>query len=131
MRRSTSEGTILVANKIDRGARMPRFPSGAVAISCLTGAGIADAHGAAGRARRRRWSTVGDAPLLTRARHRAAVAEAEAALARFAALAAGGAELALLAEDLRLAARAIGGITGAVGVEDVLDRIFATFCIGK
>ena len=46
-------------------------------------------------------------------------------------LAAGGAELALLAEDLRLAAKAIGGITGAVGVEDVLDRIFATFCIGK
>ena len=42
-----------------------------------------------------------------------------------------GAELALLAEDLRLAAGAIGGITGAVGVEDVLDRIFATFCIGK
>ena len=40
-------------------------------------------------------------------------------------------ELALLAEDLRLAARAIGRITGAVGVEDVLDRIFATFCIGK
>ena len=39
--------------------------------------------------------------------------------------------LALLAEDLRLAARAVGGITGAIGVEDLLDRIFATFCIGK
>ena len=102
----------------------------AVAISCLTGAGIAEltrtvAERAAGLV------SAGEAPLLTRARHRTAVAEAEAALGRLEMLAAGGAELALVAEDLRLAARAIGGITGAVGVEDVLDRIFATFCIGK
>ena len=52
-------------------------------------------------------------------------------LDRFVAEAGHGAELALLAEDLRLAARAIGSIVGAVGVEDVLDRIFASFCIGK
>ncbi|HEX6110908.1 MAG TPA: hypothetical protein VFZ10_01285 [Geminicoccaceae bacterium] len=42
-----------------------------------------------------------------------------------------GTELALLAEDLRLAARALGLITGKVSVEDLLDRIFAEFCIGK
>ncbi len=124
-----SEGTILVANKIDA-APNAVLPVGAAPISCLTGAGIAElTDRLAGEAAA--LVTVGDTPLLTRARHRAAVAEAEAALARFAALATGGAELALLAEDLRLAARAIGGITGAVGVEDVLDRIFATFCIGK
>ena len=45
--------------------------------------------------------------------------------------AAGEAELALLAEDLRLAARALGRLTGRVGVDDVLDLIFAEFCIGK
>ena len=74
----------------------------------------------------------GEAPALTRARHREAVATAEAALVRFEAVAAWLArELALLAEDLRVAAGAIGRITGAVGTEDVLDRIFATFCIGK
>jgi tRNA modification GTPase len=40
-------------------------------------------------------------------------------------------ELALLAEDLRLATRALGGVTGRVAVEDVLDLIFAELCIGK
>jgi tRNA modification GTPase len=37
----------------------------------------------------------------------------------------------LAAEDVRLAARALDRITGRIGPEDVLDRIFATFCIGK
>ena len=37
----------------------------------------------------------------------------------------------LRAEDLRLAAQALGRITGRVDVEDVLGEIFARFCIGK
>ena len=37
----------------------------------------------------------------------------------------------LRAEDMRLAARALGRITGRVDVEDVLDVIFRDFCIGK
>ena len=37
----------------------------------------------------------------------------------------------LAAEDARLAARALGSITGAVDVEDVLGEIFSSFCIGK
>jgi tRNA modification GTPase len=74
--------------------------------------------------------TAGDEPLLTRARHRAALLAAAAALASFSA-APVSTELALMAEDLRLAARAVGRITGEVAVEDVLDRIFAEFCIGK
>ena len=37
----------------------------------------------------------------------------------------------LAAEDLRLATRALGRITGKVGVEDLLDVIFRDFCIGK
>jgi tRNA modification GTPase len=37
----------------------------------------------------------------------------------------------LLAEDLRLAVRAIGRITGRVDVEDLLDIVFRDFCIGK
>jgi tRNA modification GTPase len=68
-----------------------------------------------------------DAPLLTRARHRAALEDCVAALDR--ALAGGAAEL--VAEDMRLAARSLGRITGRVGVEDILDIIFREFCIGK
>ena len=64
---------------------------------------------------------------LTRVRHRTALAECLDALAR--ASAAGQPELA--AEDLRLAARAIGRITGHVDIDDLLDVIFSDFCIGK
>jgi tRNA modification GTPase len=72
----------------------------------------------------------GDA-LLTRERHRLALAAACEALARSEALLARRAALDLAAEDVRLAARAVGQITGRVDVEDVLDRLFSSFCIGK
>lgn len=40
-------------------------------------------------------------------------------------------EIELAAEDIRLAARAIGKITGRVEVDEILDKIFSSFCIGK
>ena len=126
---TVDEQTILVGNKVDIAAE-GSGPAGAIAISCVTGAGIA-ALVAQITERAAALVETGAAPALTRARHREAVAAAEAALVRFEAVAMAGAELALLAEDLRVAAGAIGRITGAVGTEDVLDRIFATFCIGK
>ncbi len=71
-------------------------------------------------------------PPLTRARHREALADCLAALDRaLAASADGMAPAELVAEDVRLAARALGRITGRVGVEDLLDVIFRDFCIGK
>jgi tRNA modification GTPase len=71
-------------------------------------------------------------PPLTRARHREALTDCQAALDRALAASAGGvAPPELVAEDVRLAARALGRITGRVGVEDLLDVIFRDFCIGK
>ncbi|MCR6629485.1 MAG: tRNA uridine-5-carboxymethylaminomethyl(34) synthesis GTPase MnmE [Magnetospirillum sp.] len=67
------------------------------------------------------------APALTRARHRAAVEECVTALSRFDPEA----EIELAAEDLRLAAAAIGHITGRVEVDELLDVVFREFCIGK
>jgi tRNA modification GTPase len=64
---------------------------------------------------------------LTRARHRRELTLCIEAIER--ALAAPAPEL--VAEDVRLAVRAIGRITGAVDVEDLLDVIFGDFCIGK
>jgi tRNA modification GTPase len=68
-------------------------------------------------------------PALTRPRHRHALAEALAHLQHGLAAPAGQPEL--LAEDLRLAMRAIGRITGVVDVEELLDFVFRDFCIGK
>ena len=72
----------------------------------------------------------GDA-VITRERHRRALERAHEALLRAGALAQSGGASELVAEDVRIAARAVGEITGHVDVEDVLDRLFASFCIGK
>lgn len=67
------------------------------------------------------------APALTRARHRDALEECMTALERFAHI-----DLPeLAAEDLRMATRSLGRITGRIDVEDVLDVVFSDFCIGK
>ena len=126
------EGAVIVVNKCDLTVLPDRLSvagRAALSISCLTGAGMAAlleilAERASG------LLASGHEPLLTRARHRVALQGAAEALARFSS-APEHTELALLAEDLRLATRALGRITGQVAVEDVLDRIFAEFCIGK
>jgi len=68
---------------------------------------------------------------ITRARHAEALREGLEALHRFNGQDLAQTDPALLAEDLRLAARALGRVTGRVGVEDILGKIFSQFCIGK
>lgn len=70
-------------------------------------------------------------PLVTRARHRDLVEEALAAVERGLEGARIGMGAELVSEDLRLAARALGRITGSIDAEDLLDRIFSQFCVGK
>lgn len=115
--------TLLIANKIDLGGAVP---ANAVGISVRTGAGMDNLRARLGAEVQALTDAAGPPPL-TRARHRAALQEAAACLAR-----AADAELPeLRAEDLRLALRALGRVTGQVGVEDLLDTIFRHFCIGK
>ena len=68
---------------------------------------------------------------MARRRHLVALDEALAALDAATRGSAGGAGSELVAEDLRLAQRALGEITGEFTTDDLLGRIFATFCIGK
>jgi tRNA modification GTPase len=72
----------------------------------------------------------GESALVTRERHRLALEDTRDALRR---ALAGDTESRedLLAEELRIAARALARLTGRVDVEDVLDVIFRDFCIGK
>ena len=101
------------------------YPSDAIQVSALTGAGF-DALLAALSDRIAQAYQL-EAPVLTRARHRQSLEEAAASLHR----AREAAFPELQAEDLRLALRSIGRITGTVDVEDLLDVIFRDFCIGK
>jgi tRNA modification GTPase len=123
---------ILLANKLDllaerdRAASLAKLPTGALPISALTGEGMLVLLDHLASAVKQRFAEQ-SGPVLTRARHRAALAECVAALRR--SLSAVLPELA--AEDLRLAIRALGRITGRVDVEDILDIIFRDFCIGK
>ena len=78
------------------------------------------------------YFAVGEATVVTRARHRRALEETAAALSR--SLAESDAPTPreeLMAEELRQAAWALGRLIGRVDVEDVLDKIFRDFCIGK
>ena len=114
---------LVVMNKSDLGGACV---GGGLPVSALTGEGMVALRERLGDEARRLTESSGPPPL-TRARHRAALQEAVERLD--AAQRAGLPEL--RAEDVRLAVRALGRITGEVGVEDVLDRIFRQFCIGK
>ena len=73
-------------------------------------------------------SLAGEAALTTQQRHRTALIEAEAALGRIDRVAL---DPVLIAEELRTASRALGRISGVIGVEEILGAIFGRFCIGK
>lgn len=114
---------LLVGTKADLGQAAAGVD---VAVSARTGAGMAALREALAAHVRALTQAEGPPPL-TRARHRAALEEAAASLDR--ALEAPHPEL--RGEDLRLALRALGRLTGQVGVEDILDSVFRQFCIGK
>jgi len=117
------EPDLVVWNKSDLGFRR-QGPS----ISLKTGGGLSELLEMLRRKVQQKLEGDG-APFLTRARHRHALGEALAALGQ--AVRAPGERPELLAEDLRLAMRAIGRITGQVDVEELLDSVFRDFCIGK
>jgi len=123
-------GRWIVRNKIDLvggAGQTPESGNGAFRISATSGTGVdalvaalADYAG----------TLLAEPALVTRERHRVALAEARDALERALAERRQGRED-IIAEELRLAARALGRLTGRVDVEDILDVIFRDFCIGK
>jgi tRNA modification GTPase len=70
-------------------------------------------------------------PVLTRERHRSALRRAERELSDFLEARRVGIEAVVAAVHLRAAAMALEGMIGAVTPDHVLDRVFATFCVGK
>lgn len=122
-------GSVPVLVVATKGDVAPPHPGADLVVSAVTGEGMA---ALLDEVRRRAETAVvgsGDA-VITRERHRRAMERVADALRRADDVFAPGTEE-LAAEDVRLALRALGAITGQVDVEEILDRIFGQFCIGK
>lgn len=117
---------LLVWNKCD----LPSFQKrDGISLSLKSGEGLGALIAALTAMVAERLETKDQTPALTRPRHREALTQALESLRH--ALTAPSDQPELFAEDLRLALRAIGRITGQVDVEELLDRVFRDFCIGK
>ena len=117
--------SIPVLNKIDLLA--PGNKREGIEISAKTGQGIAELVELLS-ARAGEGLAPGEPAVVTRARHRSELEAAREALERYRGER-GGPEL--KAEELRIAARHLGRLTGRIDVEEVLGAIFSEFCIGK
>jgi tRNA modification GTPase len=102
---------------------------GVLYISGVTGEGLGELVSRIGEALGGR---VAGAGIMVRERHRVAILRAAEALRRALADVARGADrVEIAADELRSAVQALDSLIGRVDVEDLLDEIFASFCIGK
>lgn len=122
-----NEKSLLVFNKVDEQNFKIPSQEGAISLSAQTGKNIDMLLAALTDKIKSLYAVSRETPSLTRNRHRAALEDCMQCLQD--SLAADLPEL--MAEDIRMAARALGRITGRVDVEDLLDVIFRDFCIGK
>jgi tRNA modification GTPase len=127
----TAKRTTVVVNKCDleEGRRRELPHRDALRVSALTGEGF-DALRAQLRGCLIGTSLIED-PILTNARHAEALERARTSLATASEAASSGLSEELVLEDLRQALRHLGEITGEFTSDDLYDRIFSTFCIGK
>lgn len=130
---------IHVYNKIDLLRELPRIshqedsPGGTaeIYVSAKTGAGVERLRQQLLEVAGWRSSSGGEGLFMARSRHLQALAEARKYLENACGLTGGNAQLDLLAEELRLAQRALSSITGEFSADDLLGEIFSRFCIGK
>lgn len=126
--RDVAAPTVLVRTKADAAAAR----GDGLLVSALDGMGIQAVRDELARVAFQVLSGAADLePLITRARHRIAVERALGELREFRQARDAGLETAVAATHLRAAVTALEGVIGLVSSEDVLDRVFAAFCVGK
>ncbi len=132
LRKQSPAAVIVVATKSDLVAQRSEVTAD-IAVSAQTGAGLASLlELIEARLAGVRGQPVLDAPMLTRARHRAAVDRARVELAHFAAIWTTGELPAIVAAThVRASANALSELIGDIHVDDVLDVVFRSFCVGK
>jgi tRNA modification GTPase len=119
---------LLVRTKADLG---PGHGQG-LPVSALTGEGLGRLRQAVAERLFAGGVALADLePAVTRERHRVALARAAEALAGARPEIARGGDAVLAAHHVQEAVRALDSLIGLVDVEEVLDRVFATFCVGK
>lgn len=126
---SPRPGDIFVRNKSDLTVNEVLKPD-TLCLSALTGAGFETLETALENWLRAQTGAVA-APVITRARHRAGIERALMHVRAAITLINEDAGAELVSEDVRLAARALGGLLGEIGVEEILGAVFSEFCIGK
>jgi tRNA modification GTPase len=126
-----SAPVVEVVTKSDLSAAPSDRPS-AVAVSTVSGVGLDALKRRLAEVAFGRLLSLGDVePVVTRARHRTALQQALAELDAFQAARAGGVDAAATATHLRAAVGALDDLIGVVTPDDVLDRVFGSFCVGK
>ena len=117
-----------VVTKIDLTAR----PPDRLGVSVVTGEGLADLRRKLAEVAYGRLLALGDVePVVTRARHRGALERALEEVDAFHTARESGLDAAVAATHLRAAVGALDDLIGVVTPDDVLDRVFASFCVGK
>jgi tRNA modification GTPase len=120
--------SVVIRTKADLAAD----PGEGVAVSVITGEGLGPLrHVAAERVFADRINLADLEPGLTRERHRTALARAQAALADALPHLGHGGDAVLASHHVREATSALDELLGVVDIEEVLDRVFAGFCVGK
>jgi tRNA modification GTPase len=123
-----SRPTLLIRTKADLGGREQE----GIAVSALTGEGIGELRRvAAERAFADRITLVDLEPSLTRERHRVALSRALVALTDSLPHLANGGDAVLAAHQVQQATNALDELLGVIDLEEVLDRVFSSFCVGK
>ncbi len=103
-----------------------------ITVSAVTGAGLAELRGTLARVAFTTLAQQGDiTPVVTRARHRAALERALAEVGEFASGRRAGLEAAVAGTHLRTAVGALEDVIGLVTTDDILDKVFSSFCVGK
>jgi len=121
-----------VMTKIDLTDRSTGRPPDRLNVSVVTGEGLADVRRKLAEVAFGRLLVLGDVePVVTRARHRSALERALGEVEAFHTARGSGVDAAAAATHLRAAVGALDDLIGVVTPDDVLDRVFASFCVGK
>jgi tRNA modification GTPase len=109
----------------------PEWGPSAIHLSCHTGEGLTQLRETLASIVDRHTGSLEEKPFLTSVRQQTALLAAETALVRFASQDQVGAGHEMLAFELQESARSLSAVIGDISNDDILDKVFSEFCIGK